>query len=146
MANKLDDLFGDAKQKGNKLWGNVKNAGKNKLDDTVNNLNEVLPDLKEAGFTLVRLDVHIALLPRLFARFRQVHILDEENRKVIMEKSKDQRFLNLMLAGLFKAAEVRSSLNIDGLDLSEIELEIGLTPSAKLIFREEEKRIPLIKA
>ncbi len=146
MANKLDNLLDDAKQKGSELWGNVKSAGKNKLDDTVNNLNKVLPDLKEAGFTLIRLDVHIALLPRLFARFRQIHLLDDEKRKAITEKSKDRKFLHFMLAGLFKAAEVRSSLNIDGLDLSEIELEIGLTPSAKLIFREEEKRIPLTKA
>lgn len=143
MPTKLDDLFGDAKQKGNQIWGNIKSAGRNKLKDTVKSLNDALPEIEEAGFTLVRLDVDIALLPRLFARFQQTHILQEDGRKAILEKTKDRRFLNLMLVGLFKAAEVRSTMDIDGLDLSEIELEIGLTPSAKLIFRNNQERIQL---
>jgi hypothetical protein len=34
-----------------------------------------------------------------------------------------------------------NKITIDNIDLKEIELEIGLTPSAKLIFRREERLI-----
>jgi hypothetical protein len=43
------------------------------------------------------------------------------------------------LIGLFKAVSIKEDLKIDTMDLKEIELEIGLTPSVKLILRREER-------
>ena len=139
----LDDLFDDAKKKGSEIWGSVKNAGKQKLEGTIENLNKALPTIEEAGFELVRLDVDIALLPRIFTRFRQVKVIDEKQQKVILERTKKSKFLNFILLGLFKAVTVNEQVKIDKMDLTEIELEIGLTPSAKLIFRKTD-RINLI--
>ncbi len=139
MANGLDDLLGDAKKKGSEIWTNIKSAGKDKLKNAIENLNNALPEIEEAGFFLVRLDVDIALLPRLFARFKQEHLISDEKRKNILLKTKKNKFLNFILIGLFKAADIKNEITIDNIDLKEIELEIGLTPSAKLIFRREER-------
>jgi len=139
MGNGLDDLLGDAKKKGSEIWANVKSAGKDKLKSGIQNLNEALPDIEEAGFILVRLDVDIALLPRLFARFKQIRIISSEERESILQKTKKNKFLNFILIGLFKAADIKNEISIDNINLEEIELEIGLTPSAKLIFRREER-------
>ena len=38
-----------------------------------------------------------------------------------------------------KAVDVNEHVKIDEMNLTEIELEIGLTPSAKLIFRKDSK-------
>jgi len=139
MANALDDLLDDAKKKGSELWSSVKSSSKEKLKKGIQNLNDAQPDIEEAGFVLVRLDVDIALLPRLFARFKQVHTISEEERKAILKKTKKNKFLNFILIGLFKAVDIKGEVKIDNMDLEEIELEIGLTPSAKLIFRREER-------
>jgi len=139
MANGLDDLLGDAKKKGSEIWSNIKNSGKDKLKNGIRNLNDALPEIEEAGFVLVRLDVDIALLPRLFARFKQEHLISDEERESILKKTKKNKFLNFILIGLFKASDIKNEISIDNIDLKEIELEIGLTPSAKLIFRREER-------
>lgn len=139
MANGLDDLLGDAKKKGTEIWSNIKSAGKDKLKNGIQNLNDALPDIEEAGFVLVRLDVDIALLPRLFARFKQEHLISDEERESILNKTKKNKFLNFILIGLFKAADIKNEVNIDNMNLEEIELEIGLTPSAKLIFRRKDR-------
>jgi len=139
MATILDDLLGDAKKKSSEIWNNVKSSGKEKLRNTIQDLNDALPPIEEAGFILVRLDADIALLPRLFARFEQVREISDEERKNILTSTKNNRFLNFILQGLFKAVEVRNEVHLDNIDLREIELEIGLTPSVKLIFRRENK-------
>lgn len=139
MANALDDLMDDAKKKGSELWSSVKSSSKEKLKKGIQNLNDAQPDIEEAGFVLVRLDVDIALLPRLFARFKQVRSISDEERKAILDKTKKNKFLNFILIGLFKAIDIKGEVKIDSMDLEEIELEIGLTPSAKLIFRREER-------
>ena len=144
MANGLDDLLGDAKKKGSDIWSNIKSTGKKKLRKVIQKLNDALPDIEEAGFVLIRLDVDIALLPRLFARFKQVRSISDEERKAILTKTKKNKFLNFILLGLFKAVGIKNEVEIDNMDLKEIELEIGLTPSVKLIFRRED-RINLIK-
>ncbi|MBL4560917.1 MAG: hypothetical protein JKX79_08020 [Labilibaculum sp.] len=146
MANGLDDLLGDAKKKGTEIWSNIKSVGKDKLKNGIQNLNDALPDIEEAGFVLVRLDVDIALLPRLFARFKQEHLISDEERESILNKTKKNKFLNFILIGLFKAADIKNEVNIDNMNLEEIELEIGLTPSAKLIFRREDRLSLMEKA
>jgi len=139
MANGLDDLLGDARKKGSEIWSNIKSAGKDKLKSGIQNLNDALPEIEEAGFVLIRLDVDISLLPRLFARFKQVRLISDEEREMILAKTKKNKFLNFILLGLFKAVDIKNEVKIDNIDLKEIELEIGLTPSAKLIFRREER-------
>ena len=144
MANALDDLLGDAKKKGSEIWSNIKSSGKDKLKKGIQHLNDGLPEIEEAGFVLTRLDVDIALLPRLFARFKQVRMINDEEQESIIAKTKKNKFLNFILIGLFKAVDVKNDVDIDNMDLKEIELEIGLTPSVKLIFRRED-RINLIE-
>ena len=144
MAKGLEDLLDDAKKKGSELWSSVKSTSKDKLKDGIQKLNKALPEIEKAGFELTRLDVDIALLPRLFTRFHQVHIITTEERENILTKTKEDKFLNFILIGLFKAIDIRNEVDIDNMDLKEIELEIGLTPSVKLIFRRE-KRINLLE-
>jgi len=144
MTTVLDDLLGDAKKKGSEIWSTIKSTGKDKLTSVIQNLNDVLPEIEEAGFVLVRLDVDISLLPRLFARFKEVQSISDDERKAILTKTKKNKFLNFILLGLFKAVDIRNDVQIDNMDLKEIELEIGLTPSARLIFRREE-RVNLIE-
>ena len=144
MAHGLDDLLDDAKKKGSEIWSSIKSTGKEKLKKGIQSLNDGLPEIEEAGFELVRLDVDIALLPRLFARFSQVRVISDEAREKMLTKTKKNKFLNFILIGLFKAASIKNEIKIDHMDLKEIELEIGLTPSAKLIFRKE-GRIKLLE-
>lgn len=139
MKNVLDDLLDNTKKKSSELWSNIKNSGKDKLKLGIQKLNDALPDIEEAGFVLVRLDVDIALLPRLFARFKQVKQISNEEKEAILAKTKKNKFLNFILMGLFKAVEIKGEVKIDSMNLEEIELEIGLTPSAKIIFRREER-------
>ena len=144
MAHGLDDLLDDAKKKSSELWSSIKSSGKEKLKKGIQSLNDGLPEIEEAGFELVRLDVDIALLPRLFTRFRQVRVISDEAQETMLTKTKKNKFLNFILLGLFKAASIKNEIKIDHMDLKEIELEIGLTPSAKLIFRRED-RIKLLE-
>ena len=144
MANVLDDLLGDAKKKSSEIWSNIKDSSKEKLKKGIQKLNKALPDIEAAGFVLIRLDVDISLLPRIFTRFKQVHEIGDEEQKKILTKTKKNKFLNFILIGLFKAVAIKNEVNIDNVALKEIELEIGLTPSVKLIFRREE-RINLIQ-
>ncbi len=144
MAKGLNDLLGDAKKKSSEIWSTIKSAGKEKLKNGIENLNDALPEIEEAGFILIRLDVDIAFLPRLFARFKQVRSISDEERETILTKTKNNKFLNIILLGLFKAVDIKNEVKINNMDLKEIELEIGLTPSVKLIFRRED-RINLIE-
>lgn len=139
MPNALDDLLGGAKKKSSEIWTNIKSAGKDKLKNGIQSLNDALPEIEDAGFILVRLDVDIAILPRLFARFKQVKIISVEEKESILLKTKKNKFLNFILIGLFKAADIKNDVHIDNMHLEEIELEIGLTPSAKIIFRRDER-------
>jgi len=138
MIKGIDDILGDAKKKGSEIWTNIKRFSRKKLKNTIDSLNDSLPVIEEAGFVLVRFDVDIAIVPRLFARFRQVKEIGEQERKAILDRTKKQKFLNIILHGLFHGVDIKKEVNIDNMDLKEIELEIGLTPSAKLIFRHKD--------
>ena len=81
MPNVLDDLLGDAKKKSSEIWSSIKSASKDKLTKVIQKLNDALPDIEDAGFVLVRLDVDIALLPRVFARFKQVKTISKKKQK-----------------------------------------------------------------
>jgi len=135
MVKIIDYFLGGAKKKSSEIWTNVKRVSRKKLKNTIVSLNESLPLIEEAGFVLVRLDVDIAIVPRMFTRFRQVKEIDEKDRKSILKKTKKQKLLNIILHGLFQSVSIKKEVNIANMNLQEIELEIGLTPSAKLIFR-----------
>ena len=69
----------------------------------------------------------------------RVQSISDTEREAILSKTKKNKFLNFILLGLFKAIDIRNDVQIDNIDLTEIELEIGLSPSVKLIFRREDR-------
>lgn len=132
---KTKEYAGKAKEKGKKVVDNVKDGAASKLEKTIADLNESLPIIEEAGYIMNKLDVDISLLPRLFAHFYQVKTVSEEKQTELLERVEGRKLITMLLKALFKASTLREKIKIKDMEYQEVAVEIGLTPSAKLVFR-----------
>ena len=100
----------------------------------INDLNETLPHLAKAGYTMNELEIEVGVLPKLIPHFT-VDKMPVENTKQSLTDLEGNTVGYALLKALLKATDLQQKIVIDGMSFTRIEIELGLVPVVRLSYK-----------
>jgi hypothetical protein len=112
----------------------LKDAALASVKDLADDLNQRLPALREAGYTLKSVAFEIGIAPKIKASFSAAPDISQERIDAVIEEHKDARVTVALLKALYGAYKLQGNIRIAGMRPLDIELELGVTPAAIVRF------------
>jgi hypothetical protein len=112
----------------------VKEAALSGIKELVDDLNQHLPALQEAGYTLSEVSVELALGPKVVATFAPRPDITQERVDAVIAEHRDAKVTVALLRALFAAYKLQSGLHIAGMKPRGICIEMGLPPGIVVKF------------
>ncbi len=109
--------------------GQITGYGADKLEETAERLNGVLPYIERAGFRVTEIEVNMGVTPAVIPHVRVYDVLPKAERPALMAELKGRTFATGILNSLFRAADFDKRIDLKGFDFFEIEIELGIIPS-----------------
>ena len=100
----------------------------------VKDLNDALPHLAKAGYTMNELEIEVGILPKLIPHFT-VNEISGENIEQSSKDLEENTVGYALFTALRKATDLQQKLIIDGMSFARIEIELGLTPVVRLSYK-----------
>ena len=100
----------------------------------VKDLNDALPHLAKAGYTMNELEIEVGILPKLIPHFT-VNEISGENIEQSLKDLEENTVGYALFTALRKATDLQQKLIIDGMSFARIEIELGLTPVVRLSYK-----------
>ncbi len=100
----------------------------------VKDLNDALPHLAKAGYTMNELEIEVGILPKLIPHFA-VNEISGENIEQSLKDLEENTVGYALFTALRKATDLQQKLIIDGMSFARIEIELGLTPVVRLSYK-----------
>ena len=122
----------DIKDKVGDPSGRVGNA----ILDAISDLNDSLPHLAKAGYTMDELEIEIGMPPKLVPHFTVDETL-AENTQQVLTRLEGNRVGSALLIALLKAADLQQKILIDSMTVSRVEIELGLVPAVRLCYKQK---------
>jgi hypothetical protein len=129
-SSRMDDL----KERLVGKVADIKDAAIHGIKDIADDLNQRLPALREAGYTLKHVAFEIGLAPKVKATFTAAPDISQERIDAVVEAHKDAKVTVALLRALYGAYKLQRGIRIGGMSPLDIELEIGVTPAAIVRF------------
>jgi hypothetical protein len=107
--------------------------------DVVSSLNDSLPHLAKAGYTMDELEIEIGVPPKLIPHFSVDGALVEnaENAEQALTDLEGNIIGTTLFKALFKAATLQQKIVIDGMSFSRLEIQLGLVPAVRLCYKQQ---------
>ena len=103
--------------------------------DVVNNLNDSLPQLAKAGYTMDELEIEIGVPPKLIPHFTFDKTLVENTGQVLTDLE-GNAIGSALLKALLKSADLQGKIVINGMSFSRVEIELSLVPAVRLCYKQ----------
>ena len=100
----------------------------------INDLNDTLPHLAKAGYTMNELEIEVGVLPKLIPHFTVDEMLVENTEQSLTDLEGNTVGYALFKA-LLKATDLQQKIVIDGMSFTRIEIELGLVPVVRLSYK-----------
>ena len=110
-------------------FGQITGYGADKLEETAERLNGVLPYIERAGFRVTEIEVNMGVTPAVIPHVQVDDVLPKAERPALMAELKGRTFATGILSSLFRAADFGKRIDLKGFDFFEIEIELGVIPS-----------------
>lgn len=101
----------------------------------VTELNEGAPTFLRAGYALAGVDLELGLAPRLTAHLERVGEVGLHALRAMLAPNSDRRVIHGILSALVKAEELAASTHLEGLEYSEVSIQVGPAPTLRLRWR-----------
>ena len=107
--------------------------------DVVSSLNDSLPHLAKAGYTMDELEIEIGVPPKLIPHFSVDGALVEnsENAEQALTDLEGNIIGTTLFKALFKAATLQQKIVINGMSFSRLEIQLGLVPAVRLCYKQQ---------
>ena len=107
--------------------------------DVVSSLNDSLPHLAKAGYTMDELEIEIGVPPKLIPHFSVDGALVEnaENAEQALTDLEGNIIGTTLFKALFKAATLQQKIVINGMSFSHLEIQLGLVPAVRLCYKQQ---------
>lgn len=125
---------GDLKERLVGKVAEIKDAAVAGLKDLADDLNQRLPALREAGYTLTHVALEVGIAPKMKATFTAAADISQERVDEVIEEHKDARVTVALLRALYGAYKLQSGIRIAGMKPLDIELELGVMPAVSVRF------------
>ena len=103
--------------------------------DVVNNLNDSLPQLAKAGYTMDELEIEIGVPPKLIPHFTFDKTLVGNTGQVLTDLE-GNAIGSALLKALLKSADLQGKIVINGMSFSRVEIELSLVPAVRLCYKQ----------
>ncbi len=112
----------------------AKEAALTGIREVVDDLNEHLPALQEAGYTLSGVAIELGLAPHVVATFSTRPDISRERVEAVMAQHAEAKVTVALLRALYSAYKLQSTVHIAGMKPVGIAVTIGLPPSIVVHF------------
>ncbi len=114
--------------------GELKDASFTKAAEAVDEFNAALPIIREAGYTLSSVDLHIGMPPKLVAAFAPRGDVSAEEIERLVAAHADKPLLVLLMKSLYQAWKLQTRIKIVGLKPIGLSVELGIVPAVAIKF------------
>jgi len=104
--------------------------------EVVTSLNDSLPHLAKAGYTMDELEIEIGVPPKLIPHFTVEGAL-VENAEQVLTDLEGNIIGSALLKALLKAAALQQKIVINGMSFSRVEIQLGLVPAVRLCYEQK---------
>jgi hypothetical protein len=125
---------GDAKDLLAAGAADLRDAGLTRAREAIQELKSTLPSIREAGYELVDVSVHIGVTPAVVASFHTSETFTEEHAQKVLDDSADRRLTAFLLGALLQARKLQTTIDLGGLKPRTIAIQLGLPPSVSIKF------------
>lgn len=101
----------------------------------VNELNEGAPTFLRAGYALSGVDLELGMAPRVTAHLERVEEVGIPAIRELLAPNSDRRVIHGILAALVKAEELAGSTSFEGMEYTEVSIQVGPSPTIRLRWR-----------
>ena len=132
LIDKAKQTAADVKDKVGDPSGKVGDA----ILAVVNDLNDALPHLSKAGYTMDELEIEVGIPPKLIPHFSVDETLAENTEQSLTDLEGNTVGYALFRA-LLKAADLQQKIVINDMSFARIEIELGLIPAVRLSYKQK---------
>ena len=132
LIDKAKQTAADVKDKVGDPSGKVGDA----ILAVVNDLNDALPHLSKAGYTMDELEIEVGIPPKLIPHFSVDETLAENTEQSLTDLEGNTVGYALFKA-LLKAAGLQQKIVINDMSFARIEIELGLIPAVRLSYKQK---------
>ena len=102
--------------------------------DHVMDFHEFIPVFERAGFALQNFEIEIGLSPKMIPHFMITKHISEPEKRAILNETRHQRVLHMILEALFKASYLSEHVKVGILQFQGLEIHVGAIPTVRLLF------------
>jgi len=118
----------------------IREAGINRLNQTLADFNAALPVLHEAGYVLDAVNLGLGIPPKIVAMFSVGAPVTEEKFQQLVTENEDRKVTVALMRSIHEATKLQSQIKIKGLRPSSLAVELGLIPEIGVRFKRFEER------
>jgi hypothetical protein len=115
------------------------NAGMEKAQELLAQMNQLLRLLESAGYGVASLDIELSLAPKVTMKLKTGPAVREEKLNDILREHADQTAITLVVASLIQANKLRGSVTVETLALDGIEIILTTTPNITMQWKDKDK-------
>lgn len=101
----------------------------------VRELNEGAPTFLRAGYALTGVDMELGIAPRVTAHLERVEEVGIRGIRALLAPNCDRRVIHGILSALVKAEELAESTQFEGMEPTEVSIQVGPAPTVRLRWR-----------
>ncbi len=113
--------------------------GMEKAQEVLAEINLLLELLQTAGYGVGSLDFELTLPPRVTIKLKTGPAVKEEKLSAILHDHADKKVVTTIVASLIQANRLRSSVTVETLELSEVQIMLTTSPNITLQWKDKEK-------
>jgi hypothetical protein len=142
MDDKLGNIVNTAKSLGEQAQnlaekaGNLAQVGADALRSLTDEVNELLPAIRNAGYSVQGVDLDVALPPKVSVHCKLMKDLSEDERAALLTSLEGRRIVSAAVSSLFQVAEAQRRLSLGSLRPADVILEVGVSPAVRVRYRE----------
>ncbi len=133
----FSDLIGVAKQTAADVKDKIGDPSRTvnyAVSELSSKLNEALPCLAKAGYRMDGLDIEVGVPPKIIPHFA-VDEVPTEAIEISMVELEGNTVGYALLKSLLQAKGLQQKIEIEGMNFSRIEIEVGLIPAVRLSYK-----------
>ena len=116
----------------------VKEAGKEKVSATINDILGLAPLIEETGFSMRNLNFDAGIPPGITLEFTKEKEVSEEDIDKLLNENKNKDALNLIVRALQKADNLQKGMDLEHYKFERLTMKFGFPPDVSLKFTRKE--------
>ena len=109
----------------------------------VANMNEALPYIERAGYTVSEIELGLSVPPKIVLHLMLGEELSDEVREALLQDCEGKWFTRQLIERLHNVRQIQRATKFVGMAFNEIEIELALIPQVLLHYRKVHRGQPL---